>query len=168
MMVLPAARKFIDTDAIRVNYQRLKNICAPAQVLAVVKCNAYGHGIVKTARCLPRADGFAVATVDEAMALRQAGITGKVLVMQGWRTEDDFRLAVAYALGLVVCTPDHLACLQQNPVAQPLRLWVKFDAGMNRLGFATGRCTRRDATSITAERVGEPSGGISPSCAQWR
>lgn len=134
-MFLQSARKFIDTNAISANYQKLKDICAPAQVLAVVKCHAYGHGIVKTARCLTRADGFAVATVDEAMTLRQAGITGKILVMQGWCNTDDFYVAVKHELDLVIYSPEHLTCLQQSSSIRPLRLWVKFDTGMNRLGF---------------------------------
>ncbi len=134
-MTLRVVEKFIDTDAIAANYQRLKRICAPARVLAVVKCNAYGHGIIKTARSLSSADGFAVTTIAEAMALRDANIDDKILVMQGWHDANDLHIAVKHGIDLVVYSPEQLACLEQHSTVCSLRLWVKFDTGMNRLGF---------------------------------
>ncbi len=129
------ARRSIDTDALVHNYRYLKSCCPQTRVLAVVKADAYGHGLATTARALSAtADGFAVATVAEGLALREFGIEQPVLVMQGALDRDELRAAAARHLTLVVHSPEQLARLERHG-ADNLRLWVKFNTGMNRLGF---------------------------------
>ena len=131
-----SARKSVDTDALVGNYRYLKSLDARARVLAVVKSDAYGHGLVKAARALSAAgaDGFAVAVTAEGLALRDAGIDRPVLVMQGAAGREDLSAAAAHSLTLVVHSREQLAALEQHG-AEGLGLWVKFDTGMNRLGF---------------------------------
>lgn len=131
------ARKIIDTEALVSNYRYLKSCCPGTRVLAVVKSEAYGHGLVITARALSgkvSADGFAVAVVDEAMTLRECGVTRMVLVMQGGMNKEELHAAASRNLTLVVHSPEQLALLEKHG-AEKLSLWVKFDTGMNRLGF---------------------------------
>ncbi len=131
------ARKFIDGAALVSNYRYLKNLCRKARVLAVVKSEAYGHGLVKVARVLSEntsVDGFAIATLDEAVALREQGIAQQVLVLQGVSGKEELHVAAAYKLALVVHSFEQLVQLERYG-AEDLFLWVKFDTGMNRLGF---------------------------------
>lgn len=156
------ARKSVDTDALIHNYSYLKSVCPGTRVLAVVKADAYGHGLVKTARALSRGvgtgatagaevDGFAVAVVAEGLALRDAGVTETVLVMQGAPDEGGVISAVERDLTLVVHSSEQLALLESRDGKKPA-LWVKIDTGMRRLGFAPG-----DAGEVLA-RVGKLRG----------
>ena len=133
-MVRPA-RKFIDTEALRANYRELKTLCAPARVLAVVKCEAYGHGMLRAARALAAADGFCVATVNEGIALRDAEVDNVIIVLQGFHNAEELRAAAACRLVPVIHSYKQISCLKQNSVPDDLELWVKFDTGMHRLGL---------------------------------
>ncbi len=134
------ARKSIDTDALLHNYHYLKNCCPHARVLAVVKGDAYGHGLSTAARALSvvggdaSADGFAVAVVPEGLALRRMDAARMILVMQGALDRDELRAAAANGLTLVVHSFGQLAQLERHHAETPA-LWVKFNTGMNRLGF---------------------------------
>ena len=131
-----SARKFVDTDALVHNYRYLKALDSRTRMLAVVKADAYGHGIVRVARALSATgtDGFAVAVIAEGLELRDAGIDQPVLVMQGPAGSGDLDIASARDLMLVVHSPEQLAVVEQSGV-EDLSLWVKFNTGMNRLGF---------------------------------
>ena len=131
------ARKSIDTDALVHNYCYLKDYCRKSRVLAVVKSEAYGHGLIKVARAISShasADGFAVAVIDEGLMLREAGVTETILVMQGIADKEELQTAKAYNLALVVHSPEQLTCLEKHG-ANNLMLWINFDTGMNHLGF---------------------------------
>ncbi len=147
------ARKSVDAGALVHNYRYLKSRSPRTRVLAVVKADAYGHGLLRAARALSagaEVDGFAVAVVAEGLALRAAAtaqpggragdetagqLAGRlVLVMQGAAGRDELRAAAAHDLTLVVHSHEQLAALEQHG-AEGLALWVKFDTGMNRLGF---------------------------------
>lgn len=104
-------------------------------MLAVVKADAYGHGAVAVARTLAGADGFGVARIEEALALRAAGIGGPLLLMEGVVTAEQLREAAQHELQLVVHEPGQLALLEDAPSSQGFVIWLKVDTGMNRLGF---------------------------------
>lgn len=127
----PRAR--IRLDAIRHNLQVLKNHAGKARVMAVVKGNAYGHGLPEVANALRDADGFGVARMDEARTLRNAGIEQPVTVLGGIFAAD---LDEASALGLrnVVHTMEQLEAIE-NYAGQAADAWLKIDSGMHRLGF---------------------------------
>jgi alanine racemase len=76
-------RAVIDSDALRNNFSVLRERAGRAHVIAVVKANAYGHGLVSTALALQDADGFAVARIEEGIALRAAGMTSRILLLEG-------------------------------------------------------------------------------------
>jgi len=125
----------IDLDALRHNYT-LARARHGGRALAVVKANAYGHGVVRCARALaPVADGFAVAIVEEAVALREAGITGPILVLEGAFAADDVALADRHGLWLVVHEAQQIDLLAAHTPWQPIPVWLKMDSGMHRAGF---------------------------------
>ncbi|MEZ5499927.1 MAG: alanine racemase [Steroidobacteraceae bacterium] len=129
-------RAVIDRGALQHNLTELRRRASGAKIMAVVKANAYGHGLVDVATTLGAADALAVARLDEALALRQAGISGRVVLLEGVFAQDELAEAIAHRLDIVLHDPAQLALLGASKDAQVVPLWIKLDSGMNRLGFA--------------------------------
>jgi alanine racemase len=103
--------------------------------MAVVKANAYGHGLTDVARALADADAFAVARMEEAMAIRQAGLENRIVLLEGVLRPDHLPLAAQYRLEPVVHSPEQLAMLEAAELPARISAWMKIDTGMHRLGF---------------------------------
>lgn len=132
----PAAYVHLDLEAVRHNLAQVKRYAPNKQIMAVIKANAYGHGITRVARALEDADAFAVARVDEGIRLRKAGFSQAITVLQGFVCDEELQLVLQYKLNTVVHMPQQIAILQQQSVREPqLSVWLKMDTGMNRLGF---------------------------------
>lgn len=132
----PIAR--IDAAALRGNLQAVRRLAPGSRILAAVKADAYGHGLVQVARELAAADAFGVARLGEALALRAAGVRNAIVLLEG--VVDVAQLAVAreHELEIVVHSAEQLAMLEQQPSGRALAVWLKIDTGMNRLGFELG------------------------------
>ena len=133
-----AARAVIDLDALRHNLQRARTADPAARQFAVIKANGYGHGLVRVAQALTDADGFAVASLDEAITLRDAGISQPILLLEGFFHADELPAIRQHRLEVVVHHAAQLDALEALPIADgesPLRVWLKVDTGMHRLGF---------------------------------
>jgi alanine racemase len=128
-------RAVIDTHALRHNLSVIRARAGSARVMAVVKANAYGHGLVPTALALGQADAFAVARLEEGLALRAAGITRPIVLLEGVFTATQLQEAAHHGLELVVHDALQIELLEQMRTAHRLVLWIKIDTGMNRLGF---------------------------------
>ena len=102
---------------------------------AAVKAEGYGHGLVRTARALD-ADAFAVACVEEALALREAGIDRRIVLLEGVFEADELPWCAQHALDIAVHQPEQLRMLELARLERPLRVWLKIDSGMHRLGLA--------------------------------
>ncbi|MCU7553219.1 alanine racemase [Alteromonas sp. ASW11-19] len=127
----------IHADAIVNNFKTLQALAPQSQSMAVIKADAYGHGAVNVARLLrdlsPR---FAVAIMEEAMALRDAGVTVPLVVLEGPHQMRECALAHANQCILVVHHRQQLEWLMATPPARRPHIWLKVDSGMHRLGFA--------------------------------
>ncbi len=129
------AKATIDLSALCHNYQLAKKLHG-GHALAVIKADAYGHGALSCAKALsPIADGFAVAFVQEALALREAGLKNKILALEGAFDSTDLLLASQHQLDLVFHHPAQLAMLESAHLATGLTAWLKLNTGMNRVGF---------------------------------
>lgn len=129
------ARARIDLQALRHNFERVRQ-CAPhSRIMAVVKAHAYGHGLVNAARALPGADAFGIVTLDEAIALREAGFDRRIVMLEGLYAADEVGLAVRYHIDVVVHTTGQLDYFEAVQSGHPLDVWLKIDTGMHRLGF---------------------------------
>jgi alanine racemase len=107
--------------------------------MAMVKADAYGHGLAACARAIAgEADAFGVAALGEAEALRAAGITAPVLVLSGPDHPDDLARFRQLGLWAVIHDATQLEMLGQAADGPPIRCWLKVDSGMHRLGFAPG------------------------------
>jgi len=131
------SRVIIDLEAIRLNYQFLKSTAADSKVIAVIKADAYGHGAIEVAKALPGADAFAVATVLEAIPLREAGITQKILILGGVVDEAEMQQCFSYQLDPVIHQFWQIELLKNVKHSEPVDVWLKFNSGMGRLGFST-------------------------------
>lgn len=110
--------------------------CAPqAKVIAVVKANAYGHGLLNAARGLKETDAFAVLNISEAVALRDAGYQHPILLLEGVFSAEEMILVDRYHLDTVVSHQAQLAWVLESSPNIPLRVFLKLDSGMHRLGF---------------------------------
>ena len=126
----------INLQALRHNY-RLARQLGGSRALAVIKADAYGHGAVRCAQALQQeADGFAVATIEEAIELREAGIGNPILLLEGFFEATELSLIQSYDLWCVVHTDWQLEAIETSRLQQPLRVWLKMDTGMHRVGFA--------------------------------
>ena len=128
------ARAEINTQALRNNLQQVRNAAPERSVMAVIKADAYGHGLVSVARALEQADGFAVACLAEAQQLRDAGIQKPLLLLQGVQNAAELEQAQQLELELVVHRSGQIGLLEQAASTAPIKVWLKVDTGMHRLG----------------------------------
>jgi alanine racemase len=129
------ARACIDLHALRHNFQRVRLAAGGSRIMAIIKANAYGHGMLPVAQALPAADAFGVASPEEGIALREAGFDRRIILLEGLFTPDDIALVDGYRLDVVVHHVSQLDMLEEAGLRRPLDVWLKLDTGMNRLGF---------------------------------
>src|SRR6476646_9162026 len=107
-----------------------------AKIWAVLKANAYGHGLERAARALEGADGFAVLDLQEAARLRVAGVTKPILLLEGFFKPADLPLLPKYGLTPVIHNPEQVEMLRLAALPGEIDVYVKVNSGMNRLGFS--------------------------------
>lgn len=125
----------LNLSALHHNVKRIREIAPQAKILAMVKANAYGHGLVPIAQALD-VEGFGVSCSEEALCLRQAGLTQRIVLMEGLFSSDELPLLARYELDTVLHDQRQLSFLTQNPLPGPVNVWLKINTGMNRLGFS--------------------------------
>ncbi len=129
----------VHTSALRHNLARLQSATPDARTWAVVKANAYGHGIERVWDGLRAADGFALLDLDEAERVRRLGWRGPVLLLEGVFEARDLELCSRLSLWHVVHCEEQIDMLSRHKTQQPHRVFLKMNSGMNRLGFAPQR-----------------------------
>ena len=128
----------ISLPALRHNYFVAKRMASRSKVFAVVKANAYGHGLERVARALDRADGFATLELDGAVALRERYPALPIVLLEGFFEPDELLAIAGSNLAAVVHCEEQLRMIELERAARPLDVWLKVNTGMNRLGFAPG------------------------------
>lgn len=129
------SRVVIDKQALKHNLQRVRELAPNSKTMAIIKADAYGHGLVRVANTLGEADAFGVACLEEAEQLRTASITTPIVLLEGPHKAVDLTSIVQLQLEIVVHNEFQLAILEQATLDEPLQVWVKIDTGMHRLGF---------------------------------
>lgn len=125
----------IHLDALEHNLRQVKKFAPHSKVLAMVKSNAYGHGIERIGLALTEADALGVACIEEGLKLRNAGVKKPIVLLEGLFTNDEVKKAVELDFTLVVHHAEQVAMLEKNTLQHPLSVWLKIDTGMHRLGF---------------------------------
>jgi alanine racemase len=125
----------IDLAALQKNLGRVRKMASGRKVIAMVKANAYGHGIVRIAHALTGADALGVASLEEGVMLRDAGIMLPIVLMEGLFYPEELSIASRYDFTLVVHHQPHVEMLEQAKVEKPFSVWLKLNTGMHRLGI---------------------------------
>ncbi|MGS0725387.1 alanine racemase, partial [Shewanella sp. 0m-11] len=131
----PFPRAEISRHALKNNLARLHTLAPSSKVMAVVKANGYGHGLLNVAQCLDNADGFGLARLEEALALRAGGVKAKLLLLEGFFRATDLATLVEHDIETVVHHESQIEMLEQATLSKPVTVWMKVDSGMHRLGF---------------------------------
>lgn len=126
----------ISRHALRHNLEVAKRHAGGARIWAVVKANAYGHGLLRVVAALEGADGFALLEVSSAVQLRDSGISRPLLLIQGFFGVDELEVCSAHSLTAVVHDAAQLHMLETSRLTRPIDVYLKINTGMNRLGFA--------------------------------
>ena len=129
----------IHLEALKHNLAVLRARAQDARVWAVVKANAYGHGIERVYAGLRGADGFALLDLDEAQRVRDLGWRGPILLLEGVFESRDLELCSRLDLWHTVHCDAQIDMLSRHKTQVPQRVFLKMNSGMNRLGFAPGR-----------------------------
>lgn len=128
---------FIDTEALTHNVSIVKQYAPRSKIVAMLKANAYGHGLDIVSETLKNTvDMFGVAFIDEALLLRKLGVKTPVLLAEGFFSRDELPLIEAHDLSVVIHNEWQLNTVLEKPLKKKIKVWLKFDAGMHRLGFA--------------------------------
>ncbi len=131
----------LNSDALRHNLQRVREVMPQAKVWAVVKANAYGHGLAMVPASLAQADGLALLDLAEAALLREQGWDKRILLLEGLFSEEDIFSAIDLACDCVVHNLDQVNWLEniaeakQSSKPMAMQVFIKMNTGMNRLGF---------------------------------
>ena len=151
------SQAIVDLGALRRNLARAAARAPAAKNVAVIKANGYGHGLVPVAQALADpADALAVATIDEALTLRDAGIAAPLLVLQGATTPDDVLEAAERGLWLMLHRMAQVDALCRARPDRPVTAWLKIDTGMHRLGVAPQEVAAACAALAAAPNVVDP------------
>ena len=129
----------VDLAALIDNYQWACSLAPKSQTMAVVKANAYGHGATRCAIALqPYAPIFGVACIEEALALRKAGIHKPIVLLEGVFSADEVAVAAKQDFWVMVEDPTQVSAVLNATLPKPITVWIKVDTGMHRLGLSPG------------------------------
>ena len=129
-------KAIISIDAMRHNLGVVRR-CAPrSRVFAVVKANAYGHGLSRAVLAFEAADGLALLEIESAVRLREAGYGKRIALLEGLFEPAEVALAVQHDFTIAIHQRAQLEMLDAAPAGAQLDVMLKINTGMNRLGFA--------------------------------
>ncbi len=157
-----AVTAVINTKALKHNLARISELAPGSRQIAVVKANAYGHGLYNVAHALKdEVDAFAVARLDEALTLRAQGISIPIILLEGFFNPEDVNLIAANNLYTAVHSIWQVEALEQARVQKPVHCWLKIDIGMHRLGAAADEIEQMKERLEACPNVVAPLGLIS-------
>lgn len=138
---MSAVNAVISRKAVRHNFKRIKSIVKTSRVISVLKANAYGHGVLEMARILVDSDAFGVARLEEALELRNAHFTTPILLMEGFFNTVDIDVLIEHDIQTVIHSLEQISQLETFAkkhlvLTAKLKVWLKIDTGMNRLGIS--------------------------------
>lgn len=125
----------ISLSALSDNLSRVRNYAPRSGVLAVIKANAYGHGLLPVAGALSDSDGFALLDLDDALRLRQSGFRQKIVLLEGFFSLDELQAISDNGIDVVIHDIGQIEMLASAKLSGKIDLFLKLNTGMNRLGF---------------------------------
>ena len=144
------------------NLAVIRQAAPDAKIMTMVKANAYGHGLRSVAQRLDgQVDSFGVASIDEALALRQAGIKSAITLIEGVFTQDELALAAQQGFHVVFHNERQIEWLEESSLPQKLTAWIKIYTGMGRLGFTPDLAMEALKTLTASANINQPLGIMS-------
>lgn len=134
----------IDLSSLRHNFDVARRLCPHSRIMAMVKADAYGHGLCKVASALKEADGIAVARLQEAILLRQAGIAQRILLLSTLLSVEDLQRCSELKIDVTAHDQTSVSAIAEQSNNAPLRVWLKLDSGMHRAGLSPEAFTQAD------------------------
>lgn len=125
----------INTRALQHNIAKLHQLAPHSKIMAIVKANAYGHGLVQIASSLTNVDSLGVCSIDEAIQLRESGIQKPIVLLEGFFNKEELALVHEFNLESVLHSDYQIEMLEKTPSSKLLTIWLKINTGMHRLGF---------------------------------
>jgi alanine racemase len=125
----------LDQGALESNLGVARRAAPSARIMAVIKAEGYGHGLLQVAAALSAADGFALLDIQDAVQLREAGFRQTLLLLEGCFDAQELAVTAEYDLACVIHSAWQVALLDAYPGRATLDVWLKVNSGMNRLGF---------------------------------
>ncbi len=144
----------VHTSALVNNLLVVRQAAPSAKILAVVKANGYGHGLLRVAKALEECDGFAVLSLEEAVRLREAGFAQTILLLEGVFEETELAVVAEHQLNIVVHTQEQIEWLKRAWSPVRINVFLKLNTGMNRLGFAADQFLQALAALQTCSVLG--------------
>ncbi|MCK4870722.1 MAG: alanine racemase [Gammaproteobacteria bacterium] len=129
------SRAIVNLKNLQHNLSRVRELSPDSKILAMIKSDGYGHGFVHILNALDAADGFGVASIDEAMRLKEAGAKKPILIMRGFSDVAELELIAKHGFLAVIHDHSQLEILENIKLANAITVWLKVDTGMHRLGF---------------------------------
>ncbi|RKG35834.1 alanine racemase [Acinetobacter guerrae] len=132
------ATVYIDSTALQYNLNRVKQLAPNSKIVSMVKANAYGHGVKDCLAALNNTDAFGVATLEEALELRAQGSKHQITLIEGIFNTNEMLAVLEHQLECVVHHQqqiDWLLKYKHQYIQHGLKVWIKLNSGMNRLGF---------------------------------
>ena len=152
----PAAYAVVDLAAVRHNLQQIREYAPRAKIMAVIKANAYGHGMLRVAEVLNDVDAIAVARADEGIRLRHVGFSNRITILEGFVCEQELNDLIQYDLDVIVHSIGQVSILEQYQGSKKISVWLKVDTGMNRLGFKANEFTSVYQRLLACSGVNQP------------
>lgn len=132
----------LDQGALESNLGAARRAAPSARIMAVIKADGYGHGLLRVAAALSAADGFALLDIQDAVQLREVGFRQTLLLLEGCFDAQELAVTAEYDLACVIHSAWQIALLDAYPGRATLDVWLKINSGMNRLGFAPQQATQ--------------------------
>lgn len=147
----------LDLEALNNNLHKIKSVAPKSKVVAMIKCNAYGHGAVEVAKSIESdIDIFGVMFLKEALALSQAGINKPLVILTGFFNAEELKVIDKCGFECVIHNFEQVEILERSKLSRPLSVWLKIDTGMHRLGFQPYQVLRAYHRILSHHMVKKP------------
>lgn len=152
----------INRQALISNIQKIQANVPNSKLIAVVKANAYGHGLISVAQTLdPYVEAFAVARLPEAMELRNAGIKKNIVLLEGFLNDEDIVTISEQGFYTAIHDQEQIDAIEKADIKKPIHGWLKIDIGMHRLGANEDEVAVMKSRLESSSKIVQPIGLIS-------
>lgn len=147
----------INKYALRHNLQQIQKIAIHSKIIAIIKANAYGHGLLEIAKTIKNTVNYlGVARIKEALILRKNKITKPILLLNGFTNIDELKIISKYSIDSVIRSTEQIQILKYAKIKKAIKTWIKIDTGMHRFGIRENNRERAYIDLIKCKNIQKP------------